>query len=127
MAASCSALHPRRARRRSVSRQEKPQSTMTRVEPDSMSVALPRLPLPRDANLMVPAGDLAQLLLQQRQDPFRGTGVLPLALGVVDDDLRFRALCKQHDPVLFGFRLVRRPESQFGQQPLLVLVSQGIV
>ena len=42
---------PIAARRRSSSRSEKPQSTSSRVSPASSSVALPRLPLPREAEL----------------------------------------------------------------------------
>src|SRR5690606_25893423 len=53
MAVRSSGRLPSRARRRTVSRNEKPQSTMTQVSPFSTRVALPRLPLPRELKRML--------------------------------------------------------------------------
>src|SRR5262245_30510766 len=82
---------PRRPRRLAVSARPKPQSSRTRVVPDSTTRALPWLPLPREAKRMppvtrstacAPASALFQLRLQQGKDA-AGTGLAGLLpLGV---------------------------------------------
>src|SRR5471032_2288253 len=89
MASIWSARTSRRARRRSTSFAEKPQSSSTRVVvvplTDSTSNALPSLPLPRLAKRI--GENLVQLGMQQRDDPLRVSRCIYLAVGVDHGDL----------------------------------------
>src|SRR5262245_21018131 len=123
-----------RARRRSVSSVEKPQSTRTRVAPASTTSPFPWLPLPSDAKRTAgPTRSAAaapgsfQLVVQEREDLLRGAGRvrgtvlaehLHLALvgaAVLDGDLVLRCLR----------RLGRAPERELGEEAVILLLVAG--
>src|SRR5687767_3979551 len=101
---------PRRARRRSVSRRLRPQSTSTRV-PEAASRTsttrqLPLLPLASEAK----RSNLFQLLVQQRQDALRGARALGAAFLVEDVHLAALVVLAHLDAVLLGLHLGVRSE-----------------
>src|SRR5579864_128576 len=106
MASRLLTLKPRRARRRSTSFAENPQSSSTRVVVvplcASTSSALPSLPLPRLANLTV---RLVQLCMQQRHDTLRVRRRIHLAVRVEYRNLGQRVTLRAyiHEELLTRF------------------------
>src|SRR5260370_41827532 len=100
MASISSARTSSRARRRSTSFAEKPQSSSTRVVvvplTDSTSNALPSLPLPRLAKRILE--NLVQLRVQQRDDSLRVGRCTDLTIGAAHSALRHRRSLRTHVP-----------------------------
>src|SRR5690242_8149546 len=115
MAVMSAGARPRRARRRSVSLGVRPQSSSTRVLPDSATRQFPLEPLPREAKRSVmgcalPAASL-QLVEQQRDDSLGGLRVLGRAVLVQDLHHALAAELPDVHAVLLGLDgLARLPE-----------------
>src|SRR3954471_13591511 len=96
---------PRRARRRSVSRSESPQSMSTVVVPmrssDCTTRQLPLEPLASEAK----RSNLLQLLLQQREDALRGARVVGAAVLIEHVHLACSARLRHLNTVLLGLHL----------------------
>src|SRR5258706_11674990 len=123
---------PSRARRRSVSRGDRPQSSSTRVLPTSATRQLPLEPLPMEAKRSVmgcvlSSGSL-QLFVQERDDAARG---LRICLGaVLGQDLHHALAGELADmhAVLLGLdqRIVRFPELELREQALLAVLARHV-
>src|ERR1700687_4980430 len=122
MASISSARTSSRARRRSTSFAEKPQSSSTRVVvvplTDSTSNALPSLPLPRLAKRILE--NLVQLRVQQRDDSLRVGRCIDLTIGVDHGGPRPRVSLRTHVHHQLAGRLRRAAGEKLAEQTFLL-------
>src|SRR3989304_6448740 len=136
MPESAAGWRPMRARRRVVSRGEKPQSSSSRLAPASTTRPLPSLPLPSEAKRTLGSfthqgkrsarafNQLLQLLVQQRQYFPCSLGLVRLAFLADHFDLARRFLVPDLHPVLlrrFRIGTAGFPENPPGKKALVPL------